>query len=102
MPLDQSLILLKVNSEFVDELLRTHRPETVAGHLSHVAAKGLAAAVGGSFQGLRLAVEFGDAGERALARAGPDAADVVLGDYADSVLRNQAVAALASTGRWPW
>ena len=40
-PLDQSLIVLGVNSDYVDELLRTHRPETVASHLSHVAAKGL-------------------------------------------------------------
>ena len=55
-------------------------------------------AVGGSSQALRLVVEFGAAGERALAKAGPDAADVVFGDYADPVLRNQAVAALGEHG----
>ena len=35
-PLDQSLILLRVNADYVDELLLTHRPQTVAGHLRHV------------------------------------------------------------------
>ena len=48
LPLDQALILLRVNSDYVDELLRTHRPETVAGHLSHVAAAGLVEAAGGA------------------------------------------------------
>ena len=97
-PLDQALILLRVNSDYVDELLRTHRPETVAGHLSHVAAAGLVEAVGGSPQALRLVVEFGERGERALAKAGPDAADVVFDDFADPVLRNQAAAALGEHG----
>lgn len=98
LPLDQSLILLRVNAQYVDELLRTHRPETVAGHLSHVAARGLVSSVGGSSQALRLAVEFGVAGERALAKAGSDAADVVFDDFADPALRNQAVAALGEHG----
>ena len=98
LPLDQSLIVLRVNSEYVDEFLRTHRPETLASHLGHVASKGLVHAVGGGAQALRLAVEFGEPGERALSRAGADAADVVFGDFADPVLRNQAVAALAEHG----
>ena len=98
LPLDQALILLRVNSAYVDELLASHQPETVAGHLRHVAAAGLVEQVGGSPDALRLAVEFGDRGERALIQAGPDAADVVFGDFADATLRNQAVEALAEHG----
>ena len=73
--------MLEVNAEYVDELLRTHRPETVAGHLRHVAAAGLTDAVGGSPNGLRLVVEYAGSGERALRKAGPDAAEVVYGEY---------------------
>jgi hypothetical protein len=99
MPLDQALILLRVNSGYVDELMRTHRPATVAGHLRHVAAARLVEAVGGSPNALRLVVEQGDRGERALKLAGPDAADVVYEDFSDVRLRNQAVAALAEHGK---
>ena len=99
LPLDRSLILLRVNSDYVDELLRTHRPEAVAGHLRHVAAARLVEAVGGSPNALRLVVEHGDLGERALTLAGPDAADVVYEDFSDGALRNQAVAALADHGK---
>ncbi len=98
LPLDQSLILARVNADYLDELLRTHRPETVAGHLRHVAAAGLVEAVGGSPQALRLVVEEGEPGERALKKAGCDAAQVVFGDFADSTLRRQAVNALATHG----
>ncbi len=98
LPLDQALILLRVNAPFVDELLQSHQPETVAGHLRHVAAAGLVDPVGGSPDGLRMVVEFGERGERALIQAGPDAADVVFGDFADATLRNQAVESLAEHG----
>jgi len=98
LPLDQSLILLRVNADYIDELLQTHRPETVAGHLRHVLAAGLIAEVGGSPQALRLVIEYGDAGERALKQAGADAADVVFDDFTDATLRRQAVAALAVHG----
>ena len=98
LPLDQSLILLRVNADFLDEQLRTHAPETVAGHLRHVSARGLVEAVGGSPHALRLVVEQGERGEQALAQAGPDAADVVYDDFADATLRNQAVEALAEHG----
>ncbi len=97
-PLDQTLILLQVNSDYVDELLQTHPAETVAGHLRHVAAAGLVDAVGGSPHALRLAVEFGEQGEKALTQAGADAADVVYADYSEATLRNQAVEALAEHG----
>ena len=97
-PLDQSLILLRVNADTIDDLLRTHRPETVAGHLRHVAAAGLIEAVGGSPNALRLVVEHGEAGERALRQAGPDAADVVFGDFDDPTLQRQAVSALGTYG----
>jgi hypothetical protein len=98
MPLDQSLILLRVNADTIDELLRTHRPETVAGHLRHVAAAGLTEAVGGSPNALRLVVEQGEPGERALRQAGPDAADVVFVDFDDPTLQRQAVSALGAHG----
>ncbi len=98
LPLDQALILIWVNADTIDDLLRTHRPETVAGHLRHVAAAGLIEAVGGSTQGLRLAVEQGEAGELALKKAGPDAADVVFGDFNDATLRRQATLALGTHG----
>ena len=97
-PLDQALIVLRVNAGYVDELLRTHRPSTVADHLRHVAASGLTEAVGGSPNALRLVVEGGERGERALKLAGPDAADVVFEDFSDASTRNQAVAALAEHG----
>ena len=98
MPLEQTLILLRVNSAYVDALLGTHRPETVAGHLRHVSAAALVDVVGGSADGLRLVVEHGKRGELALRQAGPDAADVVYGDFAEPTLRNQAVEALAEHG----
>ena len=98
LPMDQALILAWVNADYLDELLQTHRPETVAGHLRHVAAAGLVEAVGGSTQGLRLVVEQGEAGERALRKAGPDAADVVFGDFGDATLRRQATLALGTHG----
>ena len=98
LPLDQALILLRVNADFVSNQLETHRPESIAGHLRHVAAAGLVESVGGSAHALRLVVEHGARGEIALKQAGPDAADVVYVDYADSTLRNQAVEALADHG----
>jgi hypothetical protein len=99
LPLEQALILLKVNSEYVDSLLLSQRPEVVAGHLRHAAAAGLIEAVGASPHGLRLLVEFGGrGGERALVHAGTDAADVVYEDITDPSLRGQAVAALAEHG----
>jgi hypothetical protein len=98
LPLDEALILLRVNGDYVDRLLQTHRPETVAGHLRHVSAAGLNSLVGGSPEALRLVVEYGERGECAIRRAGADAADVVFGNFADETLRRQAVAALASHG----
>ncbi len=98
LPLEQALILIRVNANYVDELLQTHRSETVAGHLRHVAAVGLVEAVGSSPHALRLVVEQGEPGERALKMAGPDAADVVFGDFTDATLRRQATEALAAFG----
>ena len=98
LPLDQALITLRVNSGFVDELLKSHRAKTVAQYLSHVASIGLTEKVGGSPNGLRLVVEYGEPGERALGHAGPDAADVVYDDFSDPTLRKQAVDALAEHG----
>lgn len=99
LPLDQALVVVWVNSEYIDELLRTHRPEKVAAYLRHASAAGLVEALGGSTLALRLVVEQGEAGERALGLAGPDAADVVYGDFADSTLRRQATLCLGTHGR---
>ena len=99
LPLDQALILLRVNAAYADERLRTGTPEALAADLRHVAAAGLVEAVGGSPEGLRLVVEYGEKGERALAQVGPDAADLAYADFADPAARNQAVAALAEHGK---
>jgi hypothetical protein len=66
--------------------------------LRHVSAAGLTEMAGGSSNALRLMVEYGGPGERAIRKAGPDAADVVFADFSDPTLRRQAVAALASHG----
>lgn len=97
-PLDEALVLLRVNAEFVDEQLQTHRAETVARRLAHVKAAGLVEQAGGSPNGLRLSVEYGDLGDRALARGGADAADVVFDSFTDPVLRRQAAGAIADHG----
>jgi len=98
MPLDESLILLRVNADYVDELLDTHRPETVARHLARVKAAGLVKRVGDGPGALRLAVEYGTLGEKALANAGADAANLVYDEFTDPILRRQAVAAMAEHG----
>ena len=98
MPLDQALILLRLNAKFVDEQLETHRPEKVAEGLSHVASLGMTEIVGGSPNALRLMVEYSERGERAMSQAGPDAADVVYDDFSEPTLRKLAVEALAEHG----
>ena len=97
-PLDQALIVIRVNAAYIDQLLQSHRSETVAGHIRHAAAAGLIESLGGSPEALRLIVEFGRSGEIALRQAGPDAADVVFNDFEGPALRRQAVAALAEHG----
>lgn len=101
-PLPDALVLLRVNAADVDRMLASRRPEAIANDLRHVSAGGrrLTEAVGGSPHGLRLLVEFGPKGEQALIQAGPDAADLVDGLYADAdpLLRSQAVASLAEHG----
>ena len=57
-----------------------------------VAAAGLTEWVGSSPNALRLVVEYGAPGERALKHAGPDAADVVFGDFGDPTLTPLATA----------
>jgi hypothetical protein len=97
-PLDQALIVIRVNAPYIDQLLRSHRSETVASHIRHASAAGLIESLGGSPEALRLIVEFGRDGEVALKKAGPDAADVVFNDFVDPALRRQAVAAMAEHG----
>ncbi len=99
-PLDQSLVLTRVNSAFLTEFLATHRPETAAHHLSRVFSAGpaLVEAVGGHPDALRLAVEYGEEGERALLRSGPDAAEVVYSDFTEPGLQRRAVGSLGAHG----
>lgn len=97
-PLNQLLVLLRVNSEYIDEYLRTHRPEALARHLQHVAASNLTRTIGGNPNALQLLIEYGDRGERALVQAGPDAAGVVYESYQAADLRRQAVESLAEHG----
>ncbi len=98
LPLDQTLVLLRVNSNDVDDLLRTHTPESVASHIRGLASAGLIAQAGGSASGLRLAVDYGSLGFQALRQAGPQAADVVYLGFSDAELRRQAVNAIAEHG----
>lgn len=98
LPLNQALVVLRVNAEFIDEYLRTHRPDDLARHLLHVAASNLTRIVGGNPEALRLLIEYGARGEQALVQAGSDAAGVVYGSYQSAELRRQAVEALAEHG----
>ncbi|MFO0956004.1 MAG: hypothetical protein U0800_00910 [Isosphaeraceae bacterium] len=102
LPLPEALILLRVNAADIDRMLATRRPESIAADLRHVSAGGrrLIEAVGGSPHGLRFLAEFGPKGEQALIQAGPDAADLIDGPYADAdpVVRSQAVASMAEHG----
>lgn len=97
-PLSESLILLRVNSDYVDDLLSTQRPEAVARHLARAKAAGLVRQVGDGPHALRLAVEYGTIGEKALAQAGADAAEVVYEEFTDPTLRRQAAIAMAEHG----
>lgn len=96
--LDDALVLMRVNSDELDLMLRTREPEAVTTLIRHLAAVGLTEAAGGSAHGLKLASEYGERGEQALRLAGADAADVVYEDFADPVCRSQAVEALAEHG----
>ncbi|QDV33653.1 hypothetical protein [Tautonia plasticadhaerens] len=97
-PLDQALILLRVNEAFVADQLRGRSPEAIAGDLRHVAAANLVPEVGGSPSGLRLVVEHGRVAEEALRRVGPDAATVIYENYPSARDREEAVAAVAEHG----
>lgn len=98
LPLDDALIMARVNSAYLDEFLETHRPQTAAAHLHRAAEAGLVEEVGGAPGALRLLVEYGEIGERALKHAGPDAALVVEAYRGEPVLERQAVRALAEHG----
>ncbi|RUL88485.1 hypothetical protein [Tautonia sociabilis] len=97
-PLDQALIVLRVNEDYVAERLRSRSPEAIAGELRHVAAVNLVPEVGGSPSGLRLIADHGQAAERALRRVGPDAATVSYDHYHNISDRQEAVEAIAEYG----
>lgn len=98
MPLLDALIVLQVNSDDVDTLMQSRRATELSAHLRHVGAAGITPAVGSSIHGLRLSIDYGADGDRALATAGGDAADVVYDSYSDPALRRQAVRALGRYG----
>lgn len=97
-PLDQSLLLVRVNVDEINRLSRTLSVETLASHIRHVAAVNLMDQVSGSSGGLRLVVEYGQRGEQAIRRGGADAADVVYELFKDRESRSMAVEALAEHG----
>ncbi|WP_169976603.1 hypothetical protein [Tautonia rosea] len=97
-PLDYTLIVLRVNEAYVVERLRSRSPEMFAAELRHVAALNLIPEVGGSPQGLRLIAEHGVDAERALRRVGPDAASVVYDYSSNTNDQARAVAAIAEHG----
>jgi hypothetical protein len=98
LPLDQALILLRVNEEFVAEQLRSRSSEAIASDLRHVAAANLVPEVGGSPFGLRLVVEHGQVAEEALRRVGPDAATVCFDNFRSARDREIALASIAEHG----
>lgn len=98
LPFDQSLILLRVNTDDVDVMLRSFSPERVAAVLKRVASTGLVSQAGTSPHGLRLILEEGELGEQALRHGGPDAADLAFALFSDRALRRQALAAIADHG----
>lgn len=96
--LDDVLVALQVSCEDMQEYLRDHSPESLASHLRHLSARGLLSRVADHPNALRLTLEYGDRGEAAIRAAGADAADVAYQVYSDSVLRRQAIEALADHG----
>ena len=96
--LDDALIALHVGAIDAQEYLESHSPESLASHLRHLSATGLITRVANHPNALKLSLEFGNPGEKALKAAGADAAEVVYTDYSDRILRNKAVEALAEHG----
>lgn len=98
MPLVDALIVLRVNADDLEGMRKRGGDAAIVSALRDVASEGLAPTVGGGPGTLRLLSEYGPIGARALSEAGPDAAEVAYGDYPDPILRDQAVAAMASHG----
>ena len=97
-PLEQALIVLRVNAADLSETLRTSTPERIAAEIRHAAARNLVPEVGASPEGLRFLREFGKPAEDALRRTGPDAATFVFEGMDDPELRPAAVDAIAEHG----
>ncbi len=97
-PLDHTLLTLGTNSDDLERLLRQHSSAQLARELHHLSSLGLLDEAASSPHGLRLALEFGTAGEHALATAGPDAADLAYSLFPSLPLRQRAVEAMGSHG----
>ncbi len=96
-PLDDALIMARVNGEDLDRYLTTHQPRTAAASFARAVELGLVAEVCGAPGGLRLMIEHGELGERALKHAGADA-PLVITAYPEPILERQAARALAEHG----
>jgi hypothetical protein len=96
--LDDALVALHVSCEDMQVYLRDHSPRSLASHIRHLAAVGLLNKVADHPNALKLTLEYGDRGEAAVRSAGADSAEIVYHVYSDSVMRRQAVEALAEHG----
>lgn len=97
-PLEDALVLMQVNSDDIDALLKTATPSQLAAHVRHLNSARLCDVAGSSVHGLRLSVDYGREGDAALRQAGADAADIVYAEFSDPWLREQAVRSLGKYG----
>jgi hypothetical protein len=96
--LDDALVALHVACDDMQEYLKDHSPDTLASHIRHLSAAGLLMRTADHPNSLKMTLEFGELGERALRLAGADSAEVVYQVYTDPLLRRQAVESLAQHG----
>jgi hypothetical protein len=96
--LARSLMIVAAAYEDLDELSERHRTRTIADLILHLNDRGLLDVVAGTPNGLRLAIEFGSDGERALEVVGPGCVEIIYGQYAEGRCRNSAVQAISKGG----
>jgi hypothetical protein len=94
----RALAVIASGADDLDELISTHSTRTIAQMLLHLQNRDLLADAAGVRFGLRLAMDFGEAGERALQTVGPRVADLVYARYASDRERHAAVQAIARAG----
>ncbi len=99
MPVEDAIIVARVNWTYLEERLRVRSPESVAAEIRHVGALGLTEEVAGTPDGLRLVGDYGSQGETALRKVGPDAAQIVYQLIPQGELQTLSVEAMAIHGR---